>query len=227
MRERRAAAEMLMQRGFTDEELYCVCQRGNEGFMLCCDYCTEWYHGTCVDVAQTNLDKAVYQCFRCCGSSNPKDGRIFLDGKGAPAKRHVLALRRAAEQKERELARQQADEEREMALRAQAEEDAKVPARVESHREKVRRRLWFLLMPTKLQRDWRAWHKAGGTDANPVNEKQSAFLQERATAIESELFNQHGFRPQVWPPAKALLSGDLQDDKAGVCVCACVCVCVC
>jgi len=45
----------------TDEELYCSCRRPWEGrFMIMCDYCKEWYHGSCVNISSTealDIDK--------------------------------------------------------------------------------------------------------------------------------------------------------------------------
>ena len=51
-----------------DDTLYCVCkQRYNGRFMIQCDMCDEWYHGSCVNVSPSeavNIDK--YKCPVCC-----------------------------------------------------------------------------------------------------------------------------------------------------------------
>ncbi|PAV75322.1 hypothetical protein WR25_00940 [Diploscapter pachys] len=50
------------------EEVYCICRRPHEGkFMIECDTCNEWYHGTCVNISPEeakHIDK--YNCNGCC-----------------------------------------------------------------------------------------------------------------------------------------------------------------
>lgn len=54
-----------------DKGTYCVCKQPWGGhFMIQCDYCHEWYHGTCIDVTPSealNIDK--YKCRVCQGST--------------------------------------------------------------------------------------------------------------------------------------------------------------
>ena len=52
---------------FTSGKQYCSCRRPWEGrFMIQCDYCDEWYHGSCVDITPTDaLDIEKYQCRDC------------------------------------------------------------------------------------------------------------------------------------------------------------------
>ncbi|KAH3691882.1 hypothetical protein DPMN_192424 [Dreissena polymorpha] len=47
----------------TDTDVYCTCRRPWDGrFMIQCDYCDEWYHGSCVDITQTDaLDIDKYR----------------------------------------------------------------------------------------------------------------------------------------------------------------------
>ena len=51
-------------------KVYCTC-RMPEGsdFMVCCDRCSEWYHGDCVTVPQeirkNQNNEVVWQCPRC------------------------------------------------------------------------------------------------------------------------------------------------------------------
>ncbi|MCU7901933.1 MAG: DDE-type integrase/transposase/recombinase [Candidatus Thiodiazotropha sp. (ex Lucinoma aequizonata)] len=50
-----------------DNTVYCVCRKPwGKQFMIRCDYCNEWYHGSCVDITPTealNIDK--YRCSQC------------------------------------------------------------------------------------------------------------------------------------------------------------------
>ena len=50
-----------------DTTPYCVCRKPWSGrFMIQCDFCSEWYHGSCVNVSATdalNIDK--YKCKPC------------------------------------------------------------------------------------------------------------------------------------------------------------------
>lgn len=51
----------------TNDKLYCSCRKPWEGrFMILCDYCQEWFHGSCVNVTSSealNIDK--YKCPGC------------------------------------------------------------------------------------------------------------------------------------------------------------------
>jgi hypothetical protein len=38
-----------------DEQLYCVCRGPNEGFMIMCDKCDEWFHGDCVRISEYGI----------------------------------------------------------------------------------------------------------------------------------------------------------------------------
>jgi len=48
-------------------KLYCMCQKPWEGrFMIQCDYCDIWYHGSCVNVSASDaLDIDKYKCRPC------------------------------------------------------------------------------------------------------------------------------------------------------------------
>lgn len=52
------------------EEIYCFCRRPYDPtvdvFMICCDACDEWYHGSCVNINQREAKKiGRYVCPRC------------------------------------------------------------------------------------------------------------------------------------------------------------------
>ncbi|MES9880179.1 MAG: RNase H-like domain-containing protein [Sedimenticola sp.] len=53
--------------GEADDKLYCSCKKPWEGrFMIMCEYCDEWFHGSCVNVTASdalNIDK--YRCAGC------------------------------------------------------------------------------------------------------------------------------------------------------------------
>jgi hypothetical protein len=46
---------------------FCLCRRPYEGFMIGCDSCEEWYHGSCIAVSASQADRyEKYVCVRCC-----------------------------------------------------------------------------------------------------------------------------------------------------------------
>lgn len=52
--------ESMEEEGEDDdpERLWCICQKPhNNRFMICCDRCEDWFHGTCVGVT-----KAIGEC---------------------------------------------------------------------------------------------------------------------------------------------------------------------
>jgi ketosteroid isomerase-like protein len=52
-----------------DKALYCLCRKPWQGrFMIQCDYCDEWYHGSCVNITASDaLDIDKYKCTTCKG----------------------------------------------------------------------------------------------------------------------------------------------------------------
>lgn len=50
-----------------DKTPYCFCRKPWQGrFMIQCDYCDEWYHGSCVNITATDaLDINKYKCETC------------------------------------------------------------------------------------------------------------------------------------------------------------------
>lgn len=53
---------------------YCLCRNPYEGFMIGCDGCEEWYHGTCVGISEVQADRCEkYLCIRCCITRNYND----------------------------------------------------------------------------------------------------------------------------------------------------------
>ena len=51
----------------SDDTPYCVCRKPYDGrFMIQCDFCEEWYHGSCVNITATDaLDIDKYKCRAC------------------------------------------------------------------------------------------------------------------------------------------------------------------
>ncbi len=50
-----------------DDQAYCYCRQPWQGrFMIQCDYCDVWYHGSCVNVtAAEGLGIQKYKCGTC------------------------------------------------------------------------------------------------------------------------------------------------------------------
>jgi hypothetical protein len=45
---------------------YCICRKPYEGFMIGCDECEEWYHGSCIGVSESRADRFdKFVCVRC------------------------------------------------------------------------------------------------------------------------------------------------------------------
>lgn len=45
---------------------YCLCRRPYSGFMIGCDECEEWYHGSCIGITESKADRFdKYVCIRC------------------------------------------------------------------------------------------------------------------------------------------------------------------
>jgi hypothetical protein len=58
-----------------DDRVYCFCRQPWQGrFMIQCDHCQEWYHGSCVDITQTEaFDINLYKCKDCIKRSKRVD----------------------------------------------------------------------------------------------------------------------------------------------------------
>ncbi|KAK3916853.1 Nucleosome-remodeling factor subunit NURF301 [Frankliniella fusca] len=53
------------------KKLYCYCRQGQKGFMVCCDSCEQWFHGSCVGASKASvkgLDE--WFCSHCKWSEN-------------------------------------------------------------------------------------------------------------------------------------------------------------
>ena len=74
------------QLGESMDGQYCTCRRGPDGFMLQCELCKEWYHGSCVPLPRTQGGKSMgkgsaaleaakelkYLCPLCSRSRRPR-----------------------------------------------------------------------------------------------------------------------------------------------------------
>jgi hypothetical protein len=43
---------------------YCLCQQAHRGFMVCCEECEDWFHGTCIGLNEKSAKKR-FVCLRC------------------------------------------------------------------------------------------------------------------------------------------------------------------
>ena len=68
----------ILDRGETDDSggthqpVYCICRKPDRGdLMIQCDFCTEWFHGTCVGVTVNDaLQTKKYKCPPCSSRTN-------------------------------------------------------------------------------------------------------------------------------------------------------------
>ncbi|KAG3113428.1 hypothetical protein PI124_g10904 [Phytophthora idaei] len=64
------------QRKRTDRDteaspIFCLCRGIDQAPMICCDFCDEWYHASCVDLSPLGLDNIdAFRCPRCARRQN-------------------------------------------------------------------------------------------------------------------------------------------------------------
>ena len=52
--------------GKADEDVYYICRQGEQGFMIQCSDCNEWFHGTCIEVTPEDAEQIKdYFCAMC------------------------------------------------------------------------------------------------------------------------------------------------------------------
>lgn len=65
--------------GEEEAEVYCICKKGAEGFMIGCENCNEWYHGRCVGIdADMGSRLEQYICHTCNNGSCPAKRRFYI-----------------------------------------------------------------------------------------------------------------------------------------------------
>ncbi|WWC71289.1 uncharacterized protein I206_105242 [Kwoniella pini CBS 10737] len=56
-----------------EDEVYCICKTDNEGSMIECGECNDWFHFTCIDLKEDEAEKIhVYICPECAESTDKK-----------------------------------------------------------------------------------------------------------------------------------------------------------
>mmetsp|Transcript_22205 Transcript_22205/g.73085 ORF Transcript_22205/g.73085 Transcript_22205/m.73085 type:complete len:108 (-) Transcript_22205:72-395(-) len=59
-----------------EEEVYCICRQGYEEgeFMIECDHCKEWFHGSCVGVEEEAAEEwETWTCDKCRATAEPDE----------------------------------------------------------------------------------------------------------------------------------------------------------
>ncbi|WWC63600.1 uncharacterized protein I303_106205 [Kwoniella dejecticola CBS 10117] len=57
----------------SDDEVYCICKTNNEGSMIECGECNDWFHFTCIGLTEDEAEKIhVYVCPECTESTDKK-----------------------------------------------------------------------------------------------------------------------------------------------------------
>ncbi|XP_022106241.1 death-inducer obliterator 1-like isoform X2 [Acanthaster planci] len=73
--------------GDDPEKLWCICRKPHDNrFMICCDQCEEWYHGSCVDITKTegkrlNREKLQWICPVCIEKAKRESKREMKSAK--------------------------------------------------------------------------------------------------------------------------------------------------
>ena len=101
-----AAAE-VDEYGVPKMELYCMCQQAwnPNRFMVACDGCDEWYHDTCLGMAQEELEKLDrFMCMWCIERDKRREARR----KQHEADRTAKAVAKKARQAQRKREQQNA-----------------------------------------------------------------------------------------------------------------------
>ena len=49
-----------------EESVYCICRRGEKGFMIQCSDCNEWFHGECARVTEQDADQIEDYLYDTC-----------------------------------------------------------------------------------------------------------------------------------------------------------------
>eukprot|EP00729_Bicosta_minor_P002733 gene2733-2203_t len=66
--------------GAKDEDAkFCLCKTQTSGFMICCEVCEDWFHGSCVGItekASKKSDAGRFICRNCCRSRRPKPDSV-------------------------------------------------------------------------------------------------------------------------------------------------------
>lgn len=58
---------------------YCLCRRPYEGFMIGCDECEDWFHGSCVGISESRADRVnKFVCLRCSLSKTYKASALEI-----------------------------------------------------------------------------------------------------------------------------------------------------
>lgn len=59
-------SEGMDDTGSDDEPVYCVCRKPEQGWMIGCERCDEWYHGKCIGIDKSKGDRLPnFVCHRC------------------------------------------------------------------------------------------------------------------------------------------------------------------
>jgi hypothetical protein len=64
-----------------EDEVYCICKGPDDGrFMILCDRCQDWYHGSCVGIRSEQADAiSNFICHKCRNSAfRPQKHRVFF-----------------------------------------------------------------------------------------------------------------------------------------------------
>ncbi|KAJ2780313.1 hypothetical protein GGI15_003585 [Coemansia interrupta] len=60
-------------------DLYCVCLQPEGGLMVECEHCREWYHASCVNIGEKDIEEYQFFCPMCTAATKNEKPKLMAD----------------------------------------------------------------------------------------------------------------------------------------------------